>query len=56
MLSLINGYFLGNNSPYIGGEHDQNIGSWFYYDCYLMGYLKNLFKYLNTKKINKYFF
>jgi len=31
---------IGNNSSYIGGEHDQNIDSWFYYYCHLMGYLK----------------
>jgi len=40
MLSYTNGYFLGNNSSYIGVEHDQNIDFWFYYDCYLRGYLK----------------
>ena len=27
-----------------GGEHDEDIGSWFYCDCHLMGCLKN---YLN---------
>jgi len=31
-------YFLGNNSSYIGGEHDEDIGS-FYCDCNLIGCL-----------------
>jgi len=30
-----------NNSSYIGGDHDENIGSWFYYDCHLIGCWKN---------------
>jgi len=26
------GHFLENNSSYIGGEHDEDIGSWFYFN------------------------
>jgi len=51
MLSQTNGYFLENNSSYIGGEHDQNIGSWFYYDCHLMSYLKIYLNIWTLKKI-----
>jgi len=44
--------FFGNNSSYIGGKYDEDIGNWFYFDCHLMGCLKI---YLNIwiLKINK---
>jgi len=29
---------IGNNTSYIGGEHDEYISSWFYCDCLVISW------------------